>query len=76
MRTVLMFALVFAAAGCGGDGTTARPEGRETAPPPQKAAPDSPTSRVEVLPITYAGLDRAIQQQKGKVVLVDVWSLA
>lgn len=36
-------------------------------------APDGP---VELTPITYAGLDAAVKEQKGKVVLIEMWFLA
>jgi hypothetical protein len=35
-----------------------------------------PASDVEVKQTTYADLEKAIQSHQGKVVLVDVWSLA
>jgi hypothetical protein len=50
---------------------TETPAPVETAPPPRVA----PTGRVEVAPVTFAGLDAAIKEHMGKVVLVDVWSL-
>jgi hypothetical protein len=52
--------LALALAGCGGGETG------------QTTAPDG----VDLTEITAAGLDRAIAEQKGKVVLVDVWALS
>ena len=30
---------------------------------------------IELTPITYAGLDAAVQEQKGKVVILEMWFL-
>lgn len=30
---------------------------------------------IEITPITYAGLDAAVKEQKGKVVLIEMWFL-
>ena len=38
----------------------------------RSSAPDGP---VELTPITYAGLDAAVKEQKGKVVLIEMWFL-
>ena len=45
---------------------------------PLACGPSSPTGqsgneKVELLTITYAGLNAAVAEQKGKVVLIDVW---
>jgi hypothetical protein len=72
MRT-LVAAATLAVIGCGDT-----PPPRSGSAPTDTKAPAAPretAARVEVLPITYVGLDRAIKEQKGKVVLVDVWSL-
>ena len=36
----------------------------------------APVAGVGLADITYAGLDAAVKEQKGKVVLIDVWFLA
>jgi hypothetical protein len=72
MRTLVAAAATFAVIGCGG--TPPPPSGSAPADAKAPTAPRESAARVEVLPITYAGLDRAVREQKGKVVLVDVWS--
>jgi thioredoxin-like negative regulator of GroEL len=52
--------LAAALAGCGGS--------------PDAKAPAVPG--VELTEITTAGLERAVAEQKGKVVLLDVWALS
>jgi thiol-disulfide isomerase/thioredoxin len=46
--------------------------GMETAPPP-KAAPGVP-DKPDLIDVSFAGLDAAVAQNKGKVVLLDVWA--
>jgi hypothetical protein len=37
---------------------------------------NAPGGPVELTPITYAGLDAAVKEQAGKVVLIEMWFLA
>jgi thiol-disulfide isomerase/thioredoxin len=75
LRTILITTVAgIGLAGCNessppaGNATATR-GGTETAPMP-KTAPDKP----ELIDISFAGLDAAVAQNKGKVVLLDVWA--
>lgn len=49
----------------------------KTAPAAGKTPPDKTTAaagKVELLDVTFAGLDEAVKKNTGKVVLVDVWA--
>ncbi|OWK38503.1 TlpA family protein disulfide reductase [Fimbriiglobus ruber] len=48
-----------------------------TAPaaPPADAAPAATAETVELKEVTFAGLDAAVKEHKGKVVAIDVWFL-
>jgi hypothetical protein len=45
--------------------------GPTAGPQPQVSTPAA--SRVELTEVTYQGLDAAVKEQTGKVVLIDVW---
>src|SRR5947208_14106172 len=67
-------------AGCNGSSSTpgGNPAARaitETAPMPKSLplAPPATGGKVELTDVTFAGLNAAVEQNRGKVVLVDVW---
>jgi ABC-type glycerol-3-phosphate transport system substrate-binding protein len=39
------------------------------------SATTAPAGTVELTQVTYQGLDAAVKEQRGKVVLIDVWFL-
>lgn len=62
MYRLPLLVTVAAFVGCSGPATVQKPPATSTVP-------------VELTPVSAAGLERAIAEQKGKVVLVDVWFL-
>jgi len=80
VRPVLFAAAAgLAAAGCTGasSGPAGGPTAASTAADKPGTAPDhapAAAGAVGLTDVTYAGLDAAVQKNKGKVVLIDVWS--
>jgi thiol-disulfide isomerase/thioredoxin len=77
LRLSLLLLLVGLGAGCGPSGDAPGHQGQEPAGAPGRSsshAAPAAQNTVELRPATFQELDKTLQAQKGKIVVVDLWA--